>query len=304
MRGHTPVTVPPHPSVLVIGEALMDITDSAAGVIETPGGGPANVALGLARRGVDTALLASLGRDARGLVIAAHLEESGVSVHPDTFHDRATSTARATLDETGAATYDFDISWEIPEAVSVDEPAVIHTGSLATFLEPGADAVAQLLAAHPATVVTFDPNIRPALVGSPAAARARFEGIARRAAVVKLSDEDADFLFPETDLPDVLGAILALGPRLVAITGRGRCDPLDGDRSHRGGRSARVGRRYDRRRRHVHGVTAHRAVGAGGRRPLRRRPPGDRRTRGRRSRRHGEPRRSGPPLGERAHALS
>lgn len=212
------MTVPPHPSVLVIGEALMDITDSAAGVIETPGGGPANVALGLARRGVDTALLASLGRDARGLVIAAHLEESGVIVHPDTFHDRATSTARATLDETGAATYDFDISWEIPEAVSVDEPAVIHTGSLATFLEPGADAVAQLLAAHPAAVVTFDPNIRPALVGSPAAARARFEGIARRAAVVKLSDEDADFLFPETDLPDVLDAILALGPRLVAIT--------------------------------------------------------------------------------------
>lgn len=208
----------PRPAVLVIGEALMDITTTARGTTETPGGGPANVALGLARRGVETSLLTSLGRDHRGLAITAHLEESGVAVLPASFHDGRTSTARATLDETGAATYEFDISWTLPGDLSIASPAVIHTGSLAAFLAPGADAVRTVLAAHPDAIVTFDPNIRASLIGTAAAAREAFEDFARRSAVVKLSDEDAAFLYPDLDESGVIDAILALGPRLAAVT--------------------------------------------------------------------------------------
>lgn len=207
-----------HPPVLVVGEALMDIAASSNSTVEMPGGGPANVALGLARRGVEVSLLTSLGRDARGHAISAHLEKSGVSVLPESFHDGATSSARATVDATGAASYDFDIAWQLPTEVDLVGTPVLHTGSLAAFLAPGADTLAMMLGAHPETIVTFDPNIRPALVGSPAAARARFEELAARSDVVKLSDEDADFLFPGHDPSAVIDAILRLGPRLVAVT--------------------------------------------------------------------------------------
>lgn len=212
------MTTPARPAVLVIGEALMDITDSADGVSETPGGGPANIAMGLARRGVAAALLTHLGTDERGRAIARHLEASGVGILPESFHDVPTSTARATLDATGAATYEFDIAWEVPRGLSLGDTPVIHTGSLATFLNPGADAVQALLDAHPDAIVTFDPNIRPGLVGSPEDARSRFERIARRARVVKLSDEDAAFLYPDLDIAAVIAAILTLGPAIVAVT--------------------------------------------------------------------------------------
>lgn len=226
------MTTPALPAVLVIGEALMDITVSKAGALETPGGGPANIALGLARRGVGAALLTRLGRDERGSAIARHLEASGVSILPESFHDGATSTARATLDERGAATYEFDIAWDVPRDVAVGEIPVIHTGSLGVFLEPGAEAVTAILDAHPHAIVTFDPNIRPGLVGDPDAARARFEAIARRAAVVKLSDEDAAYLFAIESVDAVIDAILALGPNLVAVT-RGGDGATLSTRDHR-----------------------------------------------------------------------
>lgn len=210
------------PAVLVIGEALMDITTTPGGTVETPGGGPANVALGLARRGVETTLLTSIGRDQRGRVIAAHLEESGVGVLPESVHDRPTSTARATLDDSGAARYEFDIAWDIPAELPMQPPAVIHTGSLAALLPPGADAVRTVLAAHPDAIVTFDPNIRASLIGAADGARASFEEVARRSAVVKLSDEDAAFLYPALSEDAVIAAILALGPRLVAVTRGGK----------------------------------------------------------------------------------
>lgn len=204
--------------VLVVGEALMDITTSSAGDVETPGGGPANIALGLSRRGIRAALLTHLGRDTRGETIATHLAGSGVRVLEGSFHDGATSTARATLDDTGAATYDFDIAWDIDADAVPGSPALIHIGSLGVFLAPGADAVRALLDANPDAVVTFDPNIRPSLVGDPADARATYEEFARRATIVKLSDEDAAYLYPGAGIDEILDAILALGPRLVAIT--------------------------------------------------------------------------------------
>lgn len=205
-------------TVLVIGEALMDITEGPSGVVETPGGGPANIALGLGRRGIPVALLTSLGHDERGDIIAAHLAGSGVRVLPASFRPGATSTARATLDETGAATYAFDIDWALLDDALDEHPAVVHTGSLAAFLAPGADSVQTILRAHPDAVVTFDPNIRPDLVGPADDARATFEAIARRAWVVKLSDEDAAYLYPGLSVAEVTDEILALGPELVAVT--------------------------------------------------------------------------------------
>ncbi|TDN91481.1 PfkB family carbohydrate kinase [Microbacterium sp. BK668] len=204
--------------VLVIGEAVVDITSSAGAKTEMPGGGPANVALGLGRRGVDVALLTNLGRDARGSVITRHLERSGVWVLGESFVDDATSTAHAEITADGSARYDFDVRWIGPEARLGVRPRTIHTGSVAAFLTPGDARVLEQLDRLNAEIVTFDPNIRPALIGARDRARARFEDFARRATVVKLSDEDAEYLYPDTGVHEALDAIAALGPRLVALT--------------------------------------------------------------------------------------
>lgn len=204
--------------VVVIGEALIDIVEAAGGVTEHVGGSPANVALGLGRRGIGVALVTQLGRDDRGARIAAHLEESGVVVPRESFAADATSTARARIASDGQASYVFDLAWD-PFAVPVDlRPRVLHTGSVAAFLEPGATSVREALGATGAGEVTFDPNIRPALVGEYAAAFPAFEATSRLSTVVKLSDEDAAWLYPGASPDAVVDAILALGPRLVAVT--------------------------------------------------------------------------------------
>ena len=204
--------------VVVIGEALIDIVETAGGATEHVGGSPANVALGLGRRGVGVALVTQLGRDDRGARIAAHLEESGVVVPRESFAADATSTARARIASDGQASYVFDLAWD-PFVVPVDlRPRVLHTGSVAAFLEPGATSVREALGATDAGEVTFDPNIRPALVGEYAAAFPAFEATSRLSTVVKLSDEDAAWLYPGASPAAVVDAILALGPRLVAVT--------------------------------------------------------------------------------------
>jgi fructokinase len=153
------------PAVLVIGEALMDITDSTAASPRRPAAAP-NIALGLARRGVAAALLTHLGTDERGRAIARHLEASGVGILPESFHDAPTSTARATLDATGAATYEFDIAWEVPGGLSLGETPGHPHGLARDLPRPRRRRRAAMLDAHPDAIVTFDPNIRPGLVGS------------------------------------------------------------------------------------------------------------------------------------------
>lgn len=204
--------------VLVIGEALIDVVRTASGEADHVGGSPANVALGLGRLGVDVALLTRIGRDARGAAIAEHLAASGVAVLDGSFTDEATSTAVAALAADGSASYEFDVAWELPTGRLSVRPRIVHTGSIAAFLSPGADAVREHLATVGADEITFDPNIRPALIGSREQARPAFEQTARLASVVKMSDEDAAWLYPGATPVQVLETVRALGPRLVAIT--------------------------------------------------------------------------------------
>nr|WP_245559131.1 carbohydrate kinase [Microbacterium indicum] len=204
-------------TVLVVGEALIDIVTEGGSAAEHVGGSPANVALGLGRAGVDAALLTQVGDDDRGRRIVRRIEESGSRVLPASVRPGRTSTAHATIGADGSATYAFDISWgALPEIAAA--PALLHTGSIAAFLEPGADAVLALIDRLAPAEVTFDPNIRAALVGEHAAASERFAALAERATVVKMSDEDAAWLFPGLAVDAVIDRVLTLGPRLVAVT--------------------------------------------------------------------------------------
>lgn len=204
--------------VLVIGEALIDIVETPEEDRELVGGSPANVAVGLARQGHAVRLLTRLGRDERGTRIAAQVHASGAGVDERSWTDAATSTARARLRADGSAVYEFAIDWDVPAVPSAGARAV-HTGSIALFLEPGGSAVLETLrAAAGEVLVSVDPNIRPALVGDHAGALARFADAAAAADLVKLSDEDAEWLYPGASAEEVLERIAGYGPRLVVLT--------------------------------------------------------------------------------------
>lgn len=200
--------------VLVVGEALIDIVDGT----EIVGGSPANVALGLGRLGVTVELLTAIGGDDRGSRIMEHLAQSGVSVLPESLCLEKTSTARAVVGPNGSATYDFDIEWRLPGAAS-GRHDILHVGSIACVLEPGASDVVALarMAAASGQRVTFDPNIRPALLAG-TDVRRRVEELAKIASAVKLSDEDAAHVYPGLPIDAVIERLMSLGPQIIAVT--------------------------------------------------------------------------------------
>ncbi|MBA8991005.1 fructokinase [Curtobacterium pusillum] len=203
--------------IAVAGESLVDIVHDGA-TREIPGGSPANVALGLARLGTPVEFATWLGDDAHGLRIADHLQASGVRLVPGVFGATRTSVAIVRLAQDGQPTYEFGIEWDLPEVQQT--PRWLHVGSIGAFLQPGASKVLALVrrTAAAAGTVSFDPNIRPALLGDAAGVRAWFEQLAASANVVKLSDEDAAWLYPGFSTDAVLDRLLEVGVELAVIT--------------------------------------------------------------------------------------
>ncbi len=207
---------------LVIGEALVDVVRRRDGSVdEHPGGSPANVALGLARLGRPVELVTWIGADARGHAIREHLESSGVRLAAGSERAAATSVATATLDDSGAATYTFDIDWQVPGEHVADygDVLAVHSSTIGAALEPGAAAVLRILAeARVDATITYDPNIRPDLIGEPDAARELVERLVGLADVVKVSDEDLAWLEPGADPRGVAVRWATRGPGLVVVT--------------------------------------------------------------------------------------
>ena len=203
--------------IAVIGEALVDVLHQGDTAHNVPGGSPMNVAVGLARLGRPTRFISALGDDEYGALIRRHLSENSVSIEADMLE--RTSTAHATIGSNGAATYDFDIDWRIREpSVSMQTP-LLHIGSIAAVVEPGASIVAS--AAHnrpPDTLLSIDPNIRPQIIGNWANALAALEELFGTADIVKMSDEDSSWLYPRLSPDGVLDHMLGLGAELVVIT--------------------------------------------------------------------------------------
>lgn len=208
-------------SVLVVGEAVADVVVRLDGGRDVhPGGSPLNVAYGLGRLGCDVTLLTHVGEDAYGAAIRGHLTQAGVRLVEGGDTTLATSSALALLDRDGAAQYTFEIDWALSQGEPRGLHAVhVHTGSIAAYLAPGADAVARILKRRrPTATISFDPNVRPQLLGDADSARRRAEAMVRAADVVKASVEDLAWLYPDVDPHDVAVRWCAAGPGLVVVT--------------------------------------------------------------------------------------
>jgi fructokinase len=200
---------------LVIGESLIDIVDGA----EHVGGSPLNVAVGLGRLGRDIDFLTHIADDAHGRRIVDYVKAGGAQLVPGSMDAARTPTATATIGDDGSASYSFDLEWQLSGTPEVPPPLLVHTGSIATVLEPGCLAVAALLDAYRVSAtITLDPNVRPSLIANREQGRQRIEHLVERSDIVKVSDEDLRWINPDHPPEDTARAWLALGPAVVAVT--------------------------------------------------------------------------------------
>ena len=219
-------------TVVVVGESLVDIISDPRqpeAVQVHPGGSPLNVAVGAARLGLRTGLVTHYADDRNGLLIDEHLQANGVQVING--GTAPTSTALAALGPDGGADYTFSISWDIsgaalPALASVEGSGHVHTGSIASMLAPGDAATLSLVqAARGHATISYDPNCRPAISPDVASARHQAELFVAASDIVKASDEDLSWLYPDRTPEETLQAWLNLGPGLVALT-RGAAGPV------------------------------------------------------------------------------
>ena len=226
--------------VCVIGEALIDLVmdpGSAASAgpktyLAHPGGSPYNVAVGLARLGQPAQLLARLSGDAFGRQLRGHAEANGVDLSYAVDAAEPSTVAVVSLDADRNASYDFyrtgtaDWQWQTAELDRMPADAAwIHTGSLASWTEPGASVIAGQLRRRRGgqpVVVSYDPNIRPDLLPDHQTALDQVEAMVELADVVKASSEDLAWLYPRQDTDEVLRRWRALGPAVVVVTDGGR----------------------------------------------------------------------------------
>lgn len=207
---------PSAPTVLVVGETIIDLVERDGTTTEHIGGSPANVALTLARLGTHVRFVTDLADDERGKRAHVHLAGSNVLVESRPISQ--TSTAHARLQPDGSAAYTFNVSFN-SQPVDLGEATHVHAGSIAAFLPPIAETVQSLFASLPLGVTSsLDPNIRPALIGSPKPAVEVFEALANFCDIIKLSDEDADWLYPGESADAVLDRLLELGAHLGVVT--------------------------------------------------------------------------------------
>jgi fructokinase len=195
--------------------------------VSHPGGSPANVAVGLARLGVDTALLGRLSGDVFGKMLRGHLRRSGVALDLVVDAAEPSTLAVVSVDEAGVASYDFwvegtaDFLWTQEELARPFPETVraLHTGSMALEIAPGAERLLARLEELAGTlVVSYDPNVRLARRGSRQDGLAAVERVVALADVVKVSSEDLAWLLPDVPHEQVLERWRDLGPGLVVVT--------------------------------------------------------------------------------------
>ena len=223
-------------TIAVVGEVVADavlpvggIRGGAAHLTVHPGGGPANVAITLARLGSTARLAARLSDGSLGALCRDHLTASGVDLSTSVAAVEPATLAIARLADDGAARYEFyvdgtaDWQWTDAELAPVlagtpDVPVALHTGSLALVLQPSGTAIEQLLAAARATMtVSLDPNLRPSLV-HPVQYRSRIDVWASLADIVRLSEDDLDLLWPGSTPEAAAARLHRAGVRLVVIS--------------------------------------------------------------------------------------
>jgi fructokinase len=214
--------------IVVCGEALIDVLTAADGTRRpVPGGGPFNTARALARLGAPTSFLGRISTDGFGVMLRRELEADGADLSLVSYGPEPTTLAVAELDGEGLAEYEFFVQGTstpnltrdmLPERLAAGVTAV-HVGTLGLVLEPMATTLTEMAEREgEQRVLMLDPNIRPRLVTDAKEYRRRIDALIPRTTIVKASEADLAWLYPELDCEAGADRLLDLGARLVLVT--------------------------------------------------------------------------------------
>jgi fructokinase len=213
--------------VWVVGEVLIDLIPE--GVVRKPvvGGGPANTAKALAKLGLNTQFIDGISSDQYGQMAKDELISAGVKLDYVKYSDKPTCLAIVSISDLGldtyefvienTATFDFTHDW-LPNP-HTDRPSLLHVGTLASVIEPGASVLfewAQSVAK--VAPIVFDPNIRPAVISDRKQYLAQVERWVEISSAVKVSDEDINWLYPSIGVEQIINDWLTKGPSLIVVT--------------------------------------------------------------------------------------
>ena len=198
--------------VVALGELLIDFTCQSVDtegyptMAAHPGGAPANFLAALTKFGAKTALLGKVGTDAFGKMLMGTLQKAGIETKGIVMSDDCfTTLAFVTLDETGNREFSFSrkpgadtcLSFEELDLSLIDDAKVFHFGTLSLTDEPARSATYQAVAYAKSRgkLITYDPNLRKPLWKSLDEAKTQMLWGLQQADVVKISDEEVEFLF-------------------------------------------------------------------------------------------------------------
>jgi len=213
--------------VWVVGEVLIDLIPEGADRKPVVGGGPANTAKALAKLGIETQFIDGISSDQYGQMAKDELVSAGVKLDYVKYSDKPTCLAIVSLSESGSATYEFvikntatfDFNHDWLPNPKTDRPSLVHIGTLATVIEPGASVLFEWgkSVAKEAPIV-FDPNIRAAVVSDHKIYLSRVERWVAISSAVKASEDDLKWLYSSLDIEQVVNNWLTKGPSLVVVT--------------------------------------------------------------------------------------
>jgi fructokinase len=211
----------------VTGEVLIDLIPDGLDRNPIVGGGPANTAKALSKLGIDAQFIDGVSTDDYGQMAKGELISAGVKLDYVKYSDKPTCLAIVSLSDSGSASYEFvientatfDFTFDWLPNPQTERPALLHIGTLATVIEPGASVLfewAQSVAK--VAPIVFDPNVRPAVMNDREKYVMQVERWVSISSVIKVSDEDIKWLYPSLEIEQVVNNWLAKGPTLIVVT--------------------------------------------------------------------------------------
>ncbi|MGN0307446.1 MAG: carbohydrate kinase family protein [Lachnospiraceae bacterium] len=221
--------------IVALGELLVDFTQagkSESGMRlfeQNPGGAPANLLTAASHMGYKTALIGKVGKDMHGSFLKRTLQAEGICadyVLEDS--DYFTTLAFVAIDEKGERQFSFSRKPGADTQLKASELdrellkscKIFHFGSLSLTNEPSRSATLEAvrLAKEAGALISYDPNYRKSLWDNPVQAIDRMKSPIKAVDVMKVSDEECLLLTGTEDYREGAEELLAMGPKLVAVT--------------------------------------------------------------------------------------
>ena len=221
--------------VVALGELLIDFaaksTDEAGypTMAANPGGAPGNFLAALNAYGKKTAFLGKVGNDTFGQLLLGTMKKAGIETKGIVADDSVfTTLAFVTFDKSGDRSFSFarkpgadtQLRWEEVDTTLIDEAKVFHFGTLSLTNEPVRTATQKAVAyaKEKGKLVTCDPNLRLPLWPSEDAAKEQMLWSLHQADVVKISDNEVEFLWNCTPEEGADKLLRAFGVSLAMVT--------------------------------------------------------------------------------------